>query len=159
MTMNADELQRPDLTITEAAKAARVDRRTIRRRLDSDTFPNAYRQGPDGPWKIPVGDLIAAGLPLHKSQPERAPAPAPTMLFDATELDRLRDENTDLRRRAEVAEAVAAERLLRAENAELALRALTAPTTGTDVAHVVPTSPGTPPANAEQARRRWWNRR
>lgn len=154
-----DELQRPDLTITEAAKAARVDRRTIRRRLDADTFPNAYRQGPDGPWKIPVGDLITAGFPLHKSEPERAPAPAPTLL-DNTELDRLRDENAELRRRAEVAEAVAAERLLRAENAELALRALTAPTAGTDVAHVVPSSRrGTPPPNAEQARRRWWNRR
>jgi hypothetical protein len=34
---------RPELTITEAAKATGVDRRTISRRLDADAFPNAHR--------------------------------------------------------------------------------------------------------------------
>lgn len=39
------------------------------------------------------------------------------------EIDRLRDELSEWRRRAEVAEAVAAERLARAETAERAVRA------------------------------------
>lgn len=39
------------------------------------------------------------------------------------EIDRLRNERDEWRRRAEVAEAVAAERLVRAEAAERALRA------------------------------------
>jgi hypothetical protein len=43
------------------------------------------------------------------------------------EIERLREERDEWRRRAEVAEAVAAERLARAETAEHALRAAAAP--------------------------------
>lgn len=48
----------------------------------------------------------------------------------AEEIDRLRAERDEWRRRAEVAEAVAAERLARAETAEHALRAAEAALAG-----------------------------
>ena len=51
-------------------------------------------------------------------------------MADAEEIDRLRDERDDWRRRAEVAEAVAAERLARAEAAEHALLAAEAALAG-----------------------------
>jgi len=65
--MNDD---RPALTLTEAAKATKVSRKTLRRRLDSDEFPNARRlDGPTGtgtgPWVVPIADLLSAGFTLH----------------------------------------------------------------------------------------------
>lgn len=48
----------------------------------------------------------------------------------ADDIDRLRAERDEWRRRAEVAEAVAAERLIRAETAEHALRAAEAALAG-----------------------------
>ena len=54
-------LTRPELTVSEAARACSVDRRTIGRRLRADAFPNAHKLE-DGTWRIPVPDLIAAGL-------------------------------------------------------------------------------------------------
>lgn len=160
--MTATEPARPALTISEAARATRLDRRTIRRRLDTDAFPNAYREGEGGPWRIPVGDLIAAGLHLYATEPATSTTPTPAPRIDTTELDRLRTENTELRRRAEVAEAIATERLHRAENAELALRAITAPgpaesgsaATGADSPATTPSD--APAANATPERRQGW---
>ena len=51
-------------------------------------------------------------------------------MADTDEIDRLRAERDDWRRRAEVAEAIAAERLARAETAEHALRAAEAALAG-----------------------------
>ena len=113
----SDETQRPELTITEAAAACGVSRKTIRRRLDADKFPNAHRlDGPagteTGPWVIPIEDLIAAGLQPGKPAPPDKPEPVSPEPMDAShaseaddELEKLREENNDLRRRAEVAEA------------------------------------------------------
>lgn len=115
--MTSSEPERPALTITEAAKAAGVDRRTIRRYLDRkpDTaFPNAYREdGKDGPatgaWRIPVTDLLGAGLALN------APRLEPTV--DVVEAPPARDELLELRgqlederARRQLAEALAQER-------------------------------------------------
>lgn len=120
---------RPVLTVTEAARASGVDRRAIRRRLDSGEFPNAYRdvgsQGPEtGPWLIPVEDLLRAGLTL------RAPmAPDASILtsFGRSEQESLlQSALADALRRAEVAEATAAERERIIEAQELALRAFAA---------------------------------
>jgi len=63
---------RPTLTLTEAAKATGVSRKTLRRRLDAHEFPNASRlDGPagdsSGPWVIPIADLLGAGFTLHSS--------------------------------------------------------------------------------------------
>jgi hypothetical protein len=51
-------------------------------------------------------------------------------MADSDDIDRLRAERDEWRRRAEVAEAVAAERLARAETAEHALRAAEAALAG-----------------------------
>jgi hypothetical protein len=116
------------LTIREAAAACRLSPRTIRRKLNTGAFPNAFKTGPheaeqddDGVWKIPISDLEQAGLnptlvhptltnSIH-SQPDPEPdADGPTVL-ELVRSDRFG------RLRAELAEAVAAAEiaLLRAE--------------------------------------------
>jgi len=128
---------RPELTIKEAATACGVSTKTVRRRLDADKFPNARRlDGPagteSGPWVIPVGDLIAAGLqPGKPSPPDAQSEPAPETVADlpasqTDELRRLETENADLLRRAEVAEAIAEERERTIEAQAQALRMLEA---------------------------------
>jgi len=98
MTTEPEPAIRRELTVTEAAKAAGVDRRMITRRLDAEMFPNAYRSdgksGPgSGPWMIPTGDLIAAGLQLHL--PSSPDEPEPTV----SEVEMLRLEIDLLRQR------------------------------------------------------------
>lgn len=90
--------ERPRLSVTEAAEATRTSRSTIRRRLDRGALPNAERDE-DGWWRIPVADLLAAGLPLHR------PAPGAEPPADPAEVDRLRADLAEQRRRADVAEA------------------------------------------------------
>ena len=80
MTQASDDNQVPlDLTLTikEAAIRCGVAVRTIRRRLDLDAFPNAYRTETakgkaTGAWRLPIADLEAAGLALLAST---APTP------------------------------------------------------------------------------------
>jgi len=98
MTTEPESAIRQELTVTEAAKAAGVDRRMITRRLDAEMFPNAYRSdgksGPgSGPWMIPTDDLIAAGLQLHL--PSSPDEPEPTV----SEVEMLRLEIDHLRQR------------------------------------------------------------
>src|SRR5690349_18503617 len=51
------------LEVRNAARRAGVSVDTIRRRLRANEFPRAQRhEGPNTPWRIPLGDLIAAGL-------------------------------------------------------------------------------------------------
>jgi hypothetical protein len=88
---------RPTLGLAEAARAARVSARTIRRRIDAGQIPNARREpGPQGGWIIPADELLAAGFRLHA--PELPPAtetmPDPdspeARAFDADEMTALR---------------------------------------------------------------------
>lgn len=66
-----------ELGISEAARACNVDRATVKRRLRAGRLPNA-RQDDRGIWRIPVTDLLAAGLSLSRTgQPDPAPGPAP----------------------------------------------------------------------------------
>ena len=76
-----------------------------------------------------------------------AEGPAPT---ESDELAKLRADNAELRRRAEVAEAVADERGRALDDARLALRALTA---GPD-----PVSAAETPPEPEGRRRGWFGR-
>ena len=102
-------------------------------------FPNSYRSASraQSPWLIPVTDLIAAGLtPGKPAPPEEPPGPAEP---SPTELDALKAENVELRKRAEIAEAVAEEREKALEDTRLALRALSA-------------------GEAVKDRKRWWRR-
>ena len=101
------------LTITEAAEATGRSRRTIGRMLDAGQLEGAHREGDGGSWRIPVEALLAAGLALHApEQPEPAPpTPArPSPVGTPVDDVELRAELTEWRRRAEVAEAIAAER-------------------------------------------------
>lgn len=109
-------------TFREAATACGVSRDTIKRRHRLGQFPRAELL--DGVWKIPATDLIAAGLPLGV---ESTVCPEPPALIPVApdELVQLRAEVADLRRRAEVAEAIARERAEALADARLALRALT----------------------------------
>ena len=118
--------ERPVFTLKEAAEACQVSLKTIRRRRDKGDFPNSYRSASraQSPWLIPVTDLIAAGLtPGKPAPPEEPPGPAEP---SPTELDALKAENAELRKRAEIAEAVAEEREKALEDTRLALRAIAA---------------------------------
>lgn len=61
--------ERPRWTVAQAARECGVSADTIRRRLRSGAFPNADRSGKQGAWRIPVDDLIAAGLTPGKPSP------------------------------------------------------------------------------------------
>jgi hypothetical protein len=139
------------LTIREAAAACGLSPRTIRRKLNAEAFPNAYKLRPragetEGVWKIPVVDLETAGLAptlLHPTISNGATSEQPEPQSDGpTVLELVRSDRFG-RLRAELAEAVAAAEiaLLRAEaerwrsladeraqaldRADLALKALT----------------------------------
>ena len=122
--------ERPEFTIAEAATACGVSAKTIRRRVQNDAFPNAHRTG-RGPWLIPVEDLLADGLQPGKPSPpdaveEPEPAVANKVDADLAELARLREQNAELRRRAEVAEAIAQERERTIETQATALKMIEA---------------------------------
>ncbi len=168
-----EPISRPALTITEAAQAAGVDRRTIRRRLDNGELPNAYREDGDGPWRLPVADLLAAGLRLHAPTPATPPpgAPQDTARGQVTAPPapvHTPDELAQWRERALVAEALAAERERTITGLELALRALgpgpPVADAGRTASAEAPTSPASPaptPAPSQpatSARSSWWRR-
>jgi hypothetical protein len=147
-------MKRPTLNVTEAADATGKSRRTIARLLDAGRLDGAEKDD-DGTWRIPVEALIAAGLTLHAPSPPDAPVSDDTPLAPPPDaFDTLRAEVADWRRRAEVAEAVAAERAAALDDVrtalEMANRMLSSgiPTPTPVAADVLP------PA----ARRRWWKR-
>ena len=148
---------RPELTLTEAAKAAAVSRKTIRRRLDADEFPNARRlssgAGPAaGPWVIPVADLLAAGFQLHQQdtpdpEPIQTEQPEPELAAEVTRLEA--ELETERTRRAtaealrEAADQLRASAERNADDLRTALRMLEA---------------GPQPAPAPPSLH-WWNRK
>ena len=101
---------RPVLSVTEAAHATGKSRRTVARLLDTGRLDGAERDSA-GTWRIPVEALIAAGLTLHApAPPDATSTTAPLTAPPIDPLDALRAELADWRRRAEIAEAIAAER-------------------------------------------------
>lgn len=145
---------RPLLSLAEAAAAAGVSRRTISRRIAEGDIVNAERST-SGAWEIPAESLIAAGYELTAPTPEPEPAPVePEPASPAPdEIAALTAELTEWRRRAEVAEAVAAERAAALEDVRttlaMAQRMLTA---GESPA---PTPAPEPSAPAERKPGRW----
>ena len=143
MTQGRDDNQVPlDLTLTikEAAVRCGVAVRTIRRRLDLDAFPNAYR-APNakgeaiGAWRLPIVDLEAAGLPLLAST-----APTPVVVA-ADPLAAMTTRADAAERRLEVLEAVQV--VLESENRFLR-------------SHLAAITPGTPAV--ETTKKRWFGR-
>lgn len=131
---------RPTFTITDAAAACAVSRKTITRKLAELALHGAAKDD-DGIWRIPVEALLAVGLHPGRSlpsaqpgprsavaSPTSAPATAPTTgaepAGDLVTVPRQRWD--DLRIRLARAEAEATERALALADARLALRALTA---------------------------------
>lgn len=113
------ETRRTPLSLTEAALVTGRHGSTLRRYLGAERFPNAYL-GANGAWRIPIGDLLNAGL-----LPYAAPADAPESLAEIeTALERQVEENAELRRRLAVAEALADERAERIRDLRLALQML-----------------------------------
>jgi hypothetical protein len=109
----------PVLTLTQSAHACRVSRITIRRYLEVGRLQNAFKAH-DGAWRIPVTDLISAGL-----RPIRAVrADEPLVHRLAAELDRLRYENALLREKLITAQAIAHERELTIADLRFAMRML-----------------------------------
>ena len=112
----SDPPERPSLTLSEAAEACGVSRSTIRRKHEAGEFPNAYKAGPDNAWRIPVTDLLGAGLkPGRPSPPDAVSEPdertrAATVTLPKAELDALREQLHNERTRALVAEARLSER-------------------------------------------------
>lgn len=109
-------LERPSLTLSEAAEACGVSRSTVRRKHEAGEFPNAFKAGPDNAWRIPVTDLLGAGLrPGRPSPPDAVSEPdervrAATVTLPKAELDALREQLQNERTRALVAEARLSER-------------------------------------------------
>lgn len=124
---------RPTFTITDAATACSVSRKTITRKLPELAGHGAAKDD-DGVWRIPVEALLAVGLHPGRSLPAlpsadarplvAAPAPPRPVVQDTVTIPR--DRWDDVRIRLARAEAEAAERGLALADARLALRALTA---------------------------------
>lgn len=132
----------PTFTLTEAAAACRVHRATLRRALDDDRFPKAYRDGDGGPWKIPLADLQAAGFHLSALGAEEQRTDERDS-DDQAELARLRAELQHTRELLQRADATI-------EVLSQAVRALSpAP---------VPEQSQPAPEPVASARRRWWQR-
>jgi hypothetical protein len=111
------------LTISEAARICGLKRRAIRRRHEAGEFVHSYRDA-EGTWRIPLNDLIAAGLePNLESDPEEPRVvSAPT-----SHIERLRTEVAVLRERVRALEIIAREREERVEDLRTILRMLPAP--------------------------------
>jgi hypothetical protein len=78
------------LTLTQAAKATGAHRSAIRRALDKEKFPNAFQhsdgdQGESAVWRIPVGDLLAAGYPVQVGGGSPVEANSATSVIDLRE--------------------------------------------------------------------------
>jgi hypothetical protein len=140
---------RPSFTITEAATACSVSRKTVTRKLPELAGHGAAKDD-DGVWRIPVEALLAVGLHPGRSLPtvtpsaasQVAPPPAPTYPVAQDTVTIPRDRWDDVRLRLARAEAEAAERALALADARLALRALTAgPLRAADPQGPAPTLP------------------
>jgi hypothetical protein len=119
--MGTDGAAEDPLTISESARACGVHRNTVRRYLDSGRFPNAFHDGDRSPWMIPREDLVGAGLSIV-ADPHPGEIAGPNGTPEVTgEVEELRRRVQEMARRAEVAEALAAERQARIEDLRRAL--------------------------------------
>jgi len=167
------DTSRPVLSVTEAATATGRSRRSIGRLLDQGRLDGAVRDATG--WHIPVEALIAAGLPVYAPTPAvdtpTPSMPAPPTAPPPTDLDALRAELADWRRRAEVAEAIAAERAAALDDVRTALEManrMLMPGTSAEGSStgpsptVTPSTPSTPstpaPTPARRLFARYWRK-
>lgn len=163
----SDDVEHPEpvttgdtLTRRQVADACRVSLRTVSRWLERGELEGAA-QDADGVWHVPRTAILGR-LPTGATPEPGPPADSLSQVGHAPEeLEELRAENAELRRRAELAETERrhAETLAAAlrdnlDDARRALRILEA--------RAPVTPPETPPAPAPDSssstRRRWWQR-
>jgi hypothetical protein len=98
-------------TASEAASVCGVSLRTVQRKIPLLEAAGAYKDGA-GAWRIPVAAMRAAGLSPGRLAPPDAGGDTVVRQRDSDvhTLSLLREQVSELRRRAEVAEALAAER-------------------------------------------------
>ncbi len=161
------EIRRPAFTLSEAEQVTGASRSTLRRRLAEQAFPNAYKAGRGQEWRIPVEDLLAAGLPVNR--PTAAVSTASDHGQGGADLGHRVAELEALlaveRARREAAEQLAAERAARVDDLRVALRLLEAGPVGRAQQETVqeagqrPQEPPAPPGLRTPRRRwlsRWW---
>ena len=110
------------LSISEAARACGVNRRTIRHHRQAGDFPGAFKDQ-DGMWRIPVEDVEWVGLHADLGRASEDP-------IAAGKVDLLRTEVAVLRERLRAAELIALEREKRIDDLRLILRMLPSPSLG-----------------------------
>ena len=149
--------ERPTFTVSSAAEATGKSRRTIGRMVSTGELVGAHKND-EGAWVIPLEALLGAGLRVNAPSP---PDPTPIALAPVTpsapvepsELERVRSEAIEWRRRAEVAEAIATERAAALEDVRAALAI------AQRMLPPIATMAIDPPAPAEPERRaRWWRK-
>ena len=129
-------------TAAQAATVCQVSLRTVQRKTPQLEAAGAWKDA-TGQWRIPVDAMRAVGLSPGRpaapdkegDKPLRQPATTPDTV------SQLRAEVAQWRRRAEIAEAQAAERERIIETQQMALRMLNAPTTGAAVPERSPAVP------------------
>ena len=149
----------PVLTLKEAARIeGGASLSTIRRRLPELEKLGAVRTN-EG-WRIPIAALHQLGLIPGVTPPPGVMTPSTTSPdetpVDTPEIERLRREIADLRRRAEVAEARAEERAQALADVRLAFRALEAGASVNSAPEGSKTPHATPPADTRHRGSRWW---
>ena len=106
---------RPRWSATEAAKRAGVSRSTIQRMIADGRLE--AEKDPDGNWVIALEALLAAGLRVDRpSPPEDAQTPAQSAPDPAHRALELETELAQWKTRAQIAEAIAAERAERPDH-------------------------------------------
>lgn len=123
----------PELSFKQAVEASGVSASTLRRRRDDLVKHGARFDGRT--WRIPITALIAIGVMTPTTKPDDTHHDSP---HDSPSED-LKTQLQDALRRAELAEAIAAERLRVIEAQNTALKLLEA-------------------APAAATRRGWWRR-
>lgn len=120
---------RPAWSLRESAQRCSVSLSTIRRRHQDGAFPQAFK-GPQGEWRIPVSDLIGAGLTLSRpmvSEGDHAQDEQVSVVSESPRMDEVSDLKqrlSEAERRAAVAEALAHERGEHIETLKTSLRML-----------------------------------
>lgn len=164
----------PTLSMAEAARACGVSVSTMRRHRDALMAHGATRH--DASWVIPLSALLSCGLMPRATPPASPSRNDVTAIMTPASDTPLTKEVQDLRKqlvnaehRAELAEAVAAERQHTIDAQRIALRALEprpAHDNSQPTDEATPEQPPTPheeppqpeTTNSESQHRSWWRR-
>lgn len=144
----------PTMGLAEAARACNVSVATLRRR--KDLLIQAGATITDKGYQIPIPALVSLGFlssttappgtaPAVTEEPDTAPPLETPMEPARNEVEILRRQLAEAETRAQVAEAIAAERERIIEAQSLALRMLERGTPGAPASNPVTESPVTPP--------------